>query len=155
MFAAIFVCLGWMIFRAARDPVRSILVIDFVWIQGFLHGAAMWYDAFREGPHAYRHFACCGGGGGDATLFIIVGWIYLMLRPDVSYYPLITVGDRVSASARLRVRERVCCCGGSCSPYVWNVVENLLFLAIGIWVFVVDFFFLTAPPSAPFVPLTK
>jgi hypothetical protein len=143
-----------MIFRAARDPVRSILVIDFLWLQGFLHGASMWYDALREGPSSYRHFACCGGGGGDAMLFVIVGWIYLVLRPDVSYYPLITGHKKDLEDRPLRRRERACCCGGSCSPVTWNTAEVLLFLAIAIWVFVVDFFFLTAPPAAPFIPIS-
>jgi hypothetical protein len=54
MIIAIYVALGACLWRAAADPPRHLLLIDFTILSSVLHGGVMLYDALaREGEHAH------------------------------------------------------------------------------------------------------
>ena len=55
MIVAIYVALGVCLWRAAADPRRHVLLIDFTILSSVLHGAVMLYDSFaREHQHAQQ-----------------------------------------------------------------------------------------------------
>jgi hypothetical protein len=58
MIIAIYIALGACLWRAARDPWRHLLLIDFTILSSVLHGGVMLYDAVaQEGEHAHLWFA--------------------------------------------------------------------------------------------------
>jgi len=74
MIVAIYVALGVCLWRAARDPGRHVLLIDFLILSSVLHGAVMAYDAVvQENEHAHLW--------GDVPLLFAVAAIFLWLRP--------------------------------------------------------------------------
>jgi hypothetical protein len=75
MIVAIYVALGICMWRAARDPRRHVLLIDFVILSSVLHGAVMAYDAVaRENEHAHLW--------GDVPLLFGAAALFYWLRPS-------------------------------------------------------------------------
>lgn len=75
MIVAIYVALGICMWRAARDPRRHVLLIDFVILSSVLHGAAMTYDAIVQ-PNEHPHL------WGDVPLLFVVAAFFYWLRPS-------------------------------------------------------------------------
>lgn len=74
MIAAIYVALGLCLWRAAEDPRRHVLLVDFTILSSVLHGAVMLYDALaRGGEHAHLW--------GDVPLLLCAAALLLWLRP--------------------------------------------------------------------------
>jgi len=77
MIAALYVALGLCLWRAARDPRRHVLLIDFLILSSILHGGVMLYDALvREGEHAHLW--------GDVPLLFAVAGVFAWLRPSAA-----------------------------------------------------------------------
>ncbi|HKJ24135.1 MAG TPA: DUF6632 domain-containing protein [Myxococcota bacterium] len=75
MIVAIYAALGVCMWRAARDPRRHVLLIDFVILSSVLHGAVMAYDAVvQQGEHAHLW--------GDVPLLFGVAALFYWLRPS-------------------------------------------------------------------------
>ncbi len=75
MIVAIYVALGVCLWRAAADPRRHVLLIDFTILSSVLHGAVMLYDSFaREGEHAHLW--------GDVPLLFGAAALLWWLRPS-------------------------------------------------------------------------
>ena len=75
MIVALYVALGLCLWRAARDPRRHVLLIDFVILSSVLHGGVMLYDALaREGEHAHLW--------GDVPLLFAIPLYFAWLRPQ-------------------------------------------------------------------------
>ncbi len=74
MIVAIYVALGICLWRAASDPRRHILLIDFTIVSSLLHGGVMLYDSFaRSGEHAHLM--------GDVPLLFGAAALPAWLRP--------------------------------------------------------------------------
>ena len=74
MIIALYVALGICLWRAASDPRRHVLLIDFTILSSVLHGGVMLYDSFaREGEHAHR----CG----DVPMLLGAAALLWWLRP--------------------------------------------------------------------------
>lgn len=74
MIVALYVALGLCLWRAASDPRRHVLLIDFLILSSVLHGAVMLYDAFAQtGEHAHLW--------GDVPLLFGVAAFFAWLRP--------------------------------------------------------------------------
>lgn len=75
MIAAIYMALGFCMWRAARDPVRHVLLIDFVIVSSILHAAVMTYDAIVQ-PNEHAHL------WGDVPLLYVTAAFFWWLRPS-------------------------------------------------------------------------
>jgi hypothetical protein len=74
MIIAIYIALGVCLWRAARDPRRHLLLIDFTILSSVLHGGVMFYDALaQQGEHAHLW--------GDVPLLFAAAALLLWLRP--------------------------------------------------------------------------
>jgi len=74
MIIALYVALGICLWRAASDPRRHVLLIDFTILSSILHGGVMLYDSFaREGEHAHL----CG----DVPMLFGAAALLWWLRP--------------------------------------------------------------------------
>lgn len=74
MIVALYVALGVCLWRAAPDPSRHLLLIDFVILSSILHGGVMLYDALvQTGEHAHLW--------GDVPLLFAVAALFWWLRP--------------------------------------------------------------------------
>jgi len=75
MIIAIYVALGACLWRAASDPRRHILLIDFTILSSILHGGVMLYDSFaQESEHAHLW--------GDVPLLFGAAALLWWLRPS-------------------------------------------------------------------------
>ncbi len=74
MIVAIYVALGICLWRAAADPRRHVLLIDFTILSSLMHGGVMLYDSFaREGEHAHLW--------GDVPMLFAAAALLWWLRP--------------------------------------------------------------------------
>jgi hypothetical protein len=74
MIVSIYVALGVCLWRAASDPPRHRLLIDFTILSSVLHGGVMFYDALaQQGEHAHLW--------GDVPLLFGVAALLWWLRP--------------------------------------------------------------------------
>lgn len=74
MIVALYAALGVCLWRAADDPPRHRLLLDFVIVSSVFHGAVMLYDALaRTGEHAHLW--------GDVPLIFGVAAVFWWLRP--------------------------------------------------------------------------
>lgn len=75
MIMSIYVALGICLWRAAADPRRHVLLIDFTILSSLLHGGVMLYDSFaREGEHAHLW--------GDVPMLFAAAALLWWLRPS-------------------------------------------------------------------------
>jgi len=75
MIVSIYVALGLCLWRAARDPQRHVLLIDFLIVSSLLHGGVMAYDSMaQQNEHAHLW--------GDVPLLFVVAAFFLWLRPS-------------------------------------------------------------------------
>lgn len=74
MIVALYVALGLCLWRAAANPRRHVLLLDFVILSSVLHGGVMLYDSFaQQGEHAHLW--------GDVPLLFAVAAVFWWLRP--------------------------------------------------------------------------
>jgi hypothetical protein len=74
MIIAVYFALGVCLVRAALDPERHVLLIDFTILSSLLHGAVMTYDSFAQ-QHEMTHLV------GDVPLLFALAVVLLWLRP--------------------------------------------------------------------------
>jgi hypothetical protein len=74
MIIAIYVALGVCLVRAAFDPQRHVLLIDFTILSSILHGGVMTYDAFVQ-EHELTHLV------GDVPALFILAGVLIWLHP--------------------------------------------------------------------------
>jgi hypothetical protein len=80
MIVALYVALGICLWRAARDPVRHVLLVDFLILSSVLHGGVMLYDSFAQhGEHSHLW--------GDVPLLFGVAALFAWLRPRAGERP--------------------------------------------------------------------
>jgi hypothetical protein len=77
MIIAIYIGLGVCLWRAAADPARHVLLIDFTILSSLLHGGVMLLDSLlQKGEHAHLW--------GDIPLLFVAAALLWWLRPSES-----------------------------------------------------------------------
>jgi hypothetical protein len=77
MIIAIYIGLGVCLWRAAADPPRHVLLIDFTILSSLLHGGVMLVDSLlQEGEHAHLW--------GDVPILFVAAALLWWLRPSQS-----------------------------------------------------------------------
>jgi uncharacterized protein DUF6632 len=74
MIVALYIALGICLWRAAADPRRHVLIIDFTILSSVLHGGVMLFDSMAQtGEHAHLW--------GDVPLLFATAAVFWWLRP--------------------------------------------------------------------------
>lgn len=74
MIQAIYVSLGICLFRAAKDPLGNVGLIDFTILSSVLHAAVMTYDSFAQ-EDELTHLV------GDVPILFAVAAVLIFLHP--------------------------------------------------------------------------